>query len=129
MARSPALRTYPIAHPCTSPSLIPIPPLPAASAHRQLQVLRLGWNMLGPKGGKALAEGLKYCSSGLEQLYLPWSGITDTGASHIAKVGLAPPMLVCMTSLACRQFSIEHRILCGFDAVSTLPAETCRRLC
>lgn len=53
---------------------------------RQLKVLRLGWNMLGPKGAKALAEGLKYCSSGLEQLYLPWSGITDTGASHIAKV-------------------------------------------
>lgn len=49
-------------------------------------MLRLGWNMLGPKGAKALAEGLKYCSSGLEQLYLPWSGITDTGASHIAKV-------------------------------------------
>lgn len=49
-------------------------------------MLRLGWNMLGVKSAKALAEGLKYCSSGLEQLYLPWSGITDTGASHIAKV-------------------------------------------
>jgi hypothetical protein len=44
--------------------------------------------MLGPKGAKALAEGLKFCSSGLEQLYLPWSGITDTGPSHIAKVRL-----------------------------------------
>lgn len=51
-------------------------------------MLRLGWNVLGPKGGKALAEGLKYCSSGLEQLYLPWSAITDTGASHITKVWL-----------------------------------------
>lgn len=58
---------------------------------RQLKVLRLGWNHLGPKGGKALAEGLKFCSSGLEQLYLPWSGITDTGASHIAKVGCLLP--------------------------------------
>lgn len=53
---------------------------------RQLKVLRLGWNMLGVKSAQALADGLKYCSSGLEQLYLPWSGITDTGASHIAKV-------------------------------------------
>lgn len=51
---------------------------------RQLQVLRMGWNNLGPKGGKALAEGLKYCST-LQQLLLPWSGIRDTGASHIAK--------------------------------------------
>lgn len=49
-------------------------------------MLRLGWNVLGAKGGKALAEGLKYCSSALQQLCLPWSGITDTGASHIAKV-------------------------------------------
>lgn len=64
---------------CTLLLLLPL-------CNRQLKVLRLGWNMLGPKGAKALAEGLKYCSSGLEQLYLPWSGITDTGASHIAKV-------------------------------------------
>jgi hypothetical protein len=34
-------------------------------------VVRLGWNVLGPKGGKALAEGLAACSSGLQQLYLP----------------------------------------------------------
>jgi hypothetical protein len=47
-------------------------------------VLRLGWNSLGPKGGRALAEGLKY-SSTLQQLLLPWSGIGDAGASHIAK--------------------------------------------
>jgi hypothetical protein len=51
---------------------------------RQLAVLRLGWNTLGPKGGRALAEGLKY-SSTLQQLLLPWSGIGDAGASHIAK--------------------------------------------
>lgn len=51
-------------------------------------MLRLGWNRLGPKGGKALAEGLRFCSSGLAQLSLPWSGITDVGASHIAKVGV-----------------------------------------
>jgi hypothetical protein len=51
---------------------------------RQLAVLRMGWNTLGPKGGRALAEGLKY-SSTLQQLLLPWSGIGDAGASHIAK--------------------------------------------
>jgi Ran GTPase-activating protein (RanGAP) involved in mRNA processing and transport len=44
----------------------------------------LGWNNLGLKGAKALAEGLKY-SSTLQQLYVAWSGITDAGASHIAK--------------------------------------------
>ena len=49
-------------------------------------MLRLGWNRLGPKGGQALAEGLRFCSSGLTELSLQQSGITDVGASHIAKV-------------------------------------------
>jgi len=59
------------------------PLLVCVCAGRQLTVLRLGWNRLGPRGARALAEGLRY-SSTLKQLHLPWSGITDDGASHIA---------------------------------------------
>jgi Ran GTPase-activating protein (RanGAP) involved in mRNA processing and transport len=53
---------------------------------RQLQVMRLGWNSLGLRTARTLAEGLKLCST-LEQLHLAWSGVTDTGVAHIAKVG------------------------------------------
>jgi len=45
---------------------------------RQLQVLQLGWNNLGFRGGRAVAEGLQ-CNSTLTEVYLPWTGITDTG--------------------------------------------------
>lgn len=51
---------------------------------RQLTVVRAGWNNLGLRGARSIAEGLKY-SSTLTQLHLPWTGITDTGAAHIAK--------------------------------------------
>jgi hypothetical protein len=86
---------------------------------RQLKVLRLGWNMLGVKSAKALAEGLKYCSSGLEQLYLPWSGITDTGASHIAKVKDR-----CLISSQGLELTAEGR---GARLQESVPAGTCMR--
>lgn len=52
---------------------------------RQLRVLRLGWNSLGLRAARSLAEGLKLASA-LEQLHLGWSGVTDSGIAHIAKV-------------------------------------------
>ncbi|GBF91729.1 hypothetical protein Rsub_04033 [Raphidocelis subcapitata] len=59
---------------------------------RQLRVLRLGWNSLGLRAARALAEGLRLCSS-LEQLHLAWSGVTDAGAAHALEINTSVALL------------------------------------
>ena len=50
-----------------------------------IKFLDISWNTLGRRGGQALGEGLREASS-IQELYLAWTGITDRGASHIARV-------------------------------------------
>lgn len=57
------------------------PPLPRSA----IRILDLSWNTLGRRGGQALGEGLRAANS-VQQLFLQWTGITDVGASHLAKV-------------------------------------------
>lgn len=47
-------------------------------------VLRLGWNSLDSKGGKAVADSLPLNTTVLE-LYLQQNGIGDTSGAHIAR--------------------------------------------
>jgi hypothetical protein len=82
---------------CRAPPRQPAPrlPLPRSprrpAVARRLRVLRLGWNSLGLHAARALAQGLRQ-ASGLEQLHLAWSGVTDTGAAHVAKARPRPPL-------------------------------------
>lgn len=48
-------------------------------------MLSAGWNMLGSRGGKVIALGLAQCDS-LTHCHLPWAGLSDLGASHVARV-------------------------------------------
>ncbi len=67
--------------PFTFPSsFLAAPPSPSA-----IRILDLSWNTLGRRGAQSLGEGLRAANT-VEELHLAWTGITDVGASHIAKV-------------------------------------------
>lgn len=54
--------------------------------------LRLGWNAIGPAGGKALAEGLASAESGLRELSLEENALTDAGDYTFATLIMCSPL-------------------------------------
>lgn len=45
----------------------------------------LSWNSFGIRGARLLSAGMKQ-ATGVEELYLAWTGVGDEGASHLAQV-------------------------------------------
>lgn len=61
-------------------------PCTCLPARRCIKHLDISWNTLGRRGGQALGAGLREANT-ICELHAAWTGITDVGASHIARVG------------------------------------------